>query len=98
MIFLSKLQVNVARFRKVLLCVEISYTDFKDSKSKYEEILAMLKIVLPHGITNLSEKKMNKFNSHPTDKKSEIFKYGCIMSSILLHLFSTMNGINLSYG
>ena len=70
MIFSSKLHVNVARFQKVLLCVEISYTNFKYSKSKHEEILAMLKIVLPHGITNLSEIKLNKFNSQPTYKKS----------------------------
>ena len=28
----------------------------------------MLKIVLPNRITNLSEKKLNKFNSHPLQK------------------------------
>ena len=70
MICASKLQVNVARFQKVLFCVEIIYTNFNYSKSKHEETLAMLKIVLPNRITNLSKKKLNKFNSHPTYKKS----------------------------
>ena len=91
MILLSKLQVNVARFRKVLLCVEISYADFKDSKSKHEEILAVLKIVLPHGITNLSEKKINNFNSHPTNKKSikkSNFKHGVTLAMLKI-VFST---------
>ena len=72
MIRASKLQANVARFcfQKILFCVEIIYINFNYSESKHEEILTVLQIVLPHGIINLSEKKMNNFNSHPTYKTS----------------------------
>ena len=71
MICASKLQANVARFcfQKVLFCVEIIYINFNYSKSKHEETLEMLKIVFPNRITNLSEIKLNKFNSHLTYKK-----------------------------
>ena len=68
MIRASKLQENVARFwfQKILLYVEIIYTNFNYSKSKHEEPLEMLKIVFPNRITNLPEIKFNKFNSHIT--------------------------------
>ena len=73
MICASKLQVNVARFcfQKVLFCVEIIYINYNYSKhlKHFEETLEMLKIVFPNRITNLSEKKLNKFNSHLTYKK-----------------------------
>ena len=70
--------MNVARTRKLFSCVEIIYLGFKDPKSKHEEILTVLQIVFLHGITNLSEKKMNNFNSHPfypTSIKEPKFKH-----------------------
>ena len=89
-IFLSNLQVKVARIRKVLSCVEIIYPDFKDSKSKHEEILTVLQIVFLHGITNLSEKKMNNFNSHlfyKTSIKEPNFKHGVTLAMLKIVFF-----------